>query len=63
MYKHQVTNLPEETKRPGCTYSDLVLAFPFLDRDEEPHDDPQMVYAGLPIGKYTRPQGMLANLI
>lgn len=50
MHTHQVTNLPDEIKRSGCTESDLVLAFTFLDRDEEPRDDLQMVYAGLPIG-------------
>ncbi|KAM0424514.1 hypothetical protein ACHAPT_010228 [Fusarium lateritium] len=50
VYKHRVTDLPTEAKRPGCTDSDLVLAFPFLDHDQEPHSEPQMVYAGLPIG-------------
>lgn len=47
--KRTVNNMPIDAKRPGCTQSEIILAFPLLARDEEKELAPQKVYAFLPI--------------
>ncbi|KAI9763964.1 MAG: hypothetical protein M1840_008998 [Geoglossum simile] len=50
--RHRVDGLPPEPKRPGCSQSEIVLAFPIESNSEEPRSSPQKVYAFLPIRDY-----------
>lgn len=47
--RHTVKNLPREEKRPGCSQSELLLAFLALDPDKEAALRTQSVYAFLPV--------------
>ena len=49
--KRPVENMPDDSKREGCTISQLLLAFPISLRGE-PWIAPQKVYAFLPIRDY-----------
>ncbi|KAJ4321823.1 hypothetical protein N0V84_005118 [Fusarium piperis] len=49
--RHSVTGLPDDPKRPGCTDSEILLAFPTAD-DGSPCISSQHVYAFLPIRDY-----------
>jgi hypothetical protein len=49
--RHAISGLPQETKRPGCHTSQIVLAFPLGDFDG-PSMVSQNVYAFLPIRDY-----------
>ncbi|KAM0283500.1 hypothetical protein ACHAQH_002451 [Verticillium albo-atrum] len=52
VWRHTVNKLPKDTRRPGISSSEVVLAFP-LDRDgETPLIERQNVYAFLPIRDY-----------
>ena len=50
--RHTVGGLPPEPKRPGCSQSEIVLAFPIERDTEDPKPSPQKVYAFLPIRDY-----------
>lgn len=50
--KYEVKDLPQEARRPGCTKSELSLAFPVNHFPNEPPYSPHCVYAFLPIGSY-----------
>jgi len=47
--RHTVENMPREEKRPRCSESDLLMAFPLLHPSQKPPEDSQNVYAYLPI--------------
>ncbi|KAK4448413.1 hypothetical protein QBC34DRAFT_495382 [Podospora aff. communis PSN243] len=47
--KHSVGNMPEEEKRPSCTETELLLAFPAIDPATFAPLKNQSVYAFLPI--------------
>ncbi|KAL2688953.1 hypothetical protein Neosp_003003 [[Neocosmospora] mangrovei] len=49
--RHSVTGLPDDPKRPGCTDSEMLMAFPVAD-DGSPYISTQHVYAFLPIRDY-----------
>jgi len=49
--RHTVKNLPSESKRQGCSWSDIALAFP-IESDGRPRIGLQKVYAFLPIREY-----------
>ncbi|KAM0323126.1 hypothetical protein ACHAQA_008976 [Verticillium albo-atrum] len=52
VWRHTVNKLPQDSRRPGISSSEIVLAFP-LDRDgETPLIERQSVYAFLPIRDY-----------
>jgi hypothetical protein len=48
--RHIIGELPFEEKRPGCSESEVLLAFPIADTAKTQHCNPQSVYAFLPIG-------------
>ncbi|RSL54668.1 hypothetical protein CEP53_007386 [Fusarium sp. AF-6] len=56
VWRHTAKNLPSETRRPGITTSEIVLAFPNtgVNGDEPvlPVIEPQNVYSFLPIRNY-----------
>ncbi|RSL45040.1 hypothetical protein CEP54_014440, partial [Fusarium duplospermum] len=56
VWRHTAKNLPSETRRPGMTTSEIVLAFPNtgVNGDEPvlPVIEPQNVYSFLPIRNY-----------
>jgi hypothetical protein len=49
---HLVSNMPGEPKRPGCSVSEILIAFPILNYKSGPQKDSQSVYAFLPIRDY-----------
>jgi hypothetical protein len=49
---HIVKNLPKEHRRPSCSQTKILLAFPIADFSVEPKIVPQNVYAFLPIRNY-----------
>jgi hypothetical protein len=49
--RYLVTDLPAHQRRPGCSESEILLAFPIDDRNE-PLITTQNVYAFLPIRDY-----------
>lgn len=50
--KHPVNRLPKESKRPQCSESEILLAFPVADFNKGPIQETQSVYAFLPIRSY-----------
>ncbi|PMD64854.1 uncharacterized protein K444DRAFT_554213 [Hyaloscypha bicolor E] len=50
--KHRVIGLPVEPKRPKCSESEILLAFPVTDFNTGSTLDSQSVYAFLPIKSY-----------
>ena len=50
--KHAVDGLPREEKRPECSRSEILLAFPLTDPTQPPKLSSQNVYAFLPIRDY-----------
>lgn len=49
---HLVSNMPDEPKRPGCSVSEILVAFPISNYKRGPQKDSQSVYAFLPIRDY-----------
>lgn len=49
---HLVSNMPDEPKRPGCSVSEILIAFPISNYKSGPQKDSQSVYAFLPIRDY-----------
>ncbi|KAG0645662.1 hypothetical protein D0Z07_8708 [Hyphodiscus hymeniophilus] len=49
--RHQVPNMPQESKRPGASSSEIILGFP-ITNDGQPKRDSQQAYAFLPIRDY-----------
>ncbi|KAM0438683.1 hypothetical protein ACHAPT_001439 [Fusarium lateritium] len=67
VWRHTAKNLPSETRRPGITTSEVVLAFPItgVDRDAPilPIIESQNVYAFLPIRNYGLPFLLQADFL
>ncbi|KAK0721152.1 hypothetical protein B0H67DRAFT_536144 [Lasiosphaeris hirsuta] len=53
--RHRVDGLPREPKRPECSESEILLAFPLADFRRGPVTETQSVYAFLPIRGYGFP--------
>jgi len=51
IFRYPVVNLPPDSKRPSCTVSEILLAFPTTESGE-PSVESQNVYAFLPIRDY-----------
>jgi hypothetical protein len=49
---HLVSDMPDEPKRPGCSVSEILIAFPISNYKSGPQKNSQSVYAFLPIGDY-----------
>ncbi|KAF8849225.1 hypothetical protein BDZ45DRAFT_240473 [Acephala macrosclerotiorum] len=49
--RHQVPNMPRESKREGVTSSEIILGFPITE-DNQPKRESQQAYAFLPIRDY-----------
>ena len=52
LYSFDVNELPPESRRPGYTHSELILAFPIPDSFTTPSFSTQKVYSCLPVGDY-----------
>lgn len=52
VWRHTAEKLPPETRRPGMSRSEVVLAFPLCQDGQTPEIAPQSVYAFLPIRQY-----------
>lgn len=56
--RHQVANMPQESKRQGVSSSEIILSFPITE-EKQPKRESQQAYAFLPIRHY----GFEASLI
>lgn len=61
--KHLVNGLPEEKKRPQCSESEILLAFPLADFHKGPVKETQSVYAFLPVRRYGFPFLLQADFL
>jgi len=52
IFKHLVSQLPLEERRPGCSESEILLAFPIAGSNMRPVSTTYPVYAFLPIRDY-----------